>query len=151
MNKLLTGYFAVRKIHDEYLKDLLVETDRIVKIITRFFGKKDSWWAYGYYEDEREDAPFPRMTGGNFQIYISEECDSGKWYYNESIPVAFFDMTDKQILEYLKNEVAEHKKEEEIKNRKTKESSEKKKLKKETIKKSALKKLTTEERKALDL
>ena len=49
-----------------------------------------------------------------YPIYISKDVSSGKWEYNQGFPVKFFDMTNDEIESYIKKEIDDFKKEEEI-------------------------------------
>ena len=158
MNKVLTDYYELRKDYDEALGDLENATLRIIKILKKVFNcSQKTWWSFKYYENSDDAPPQPSdirkdsKYGDSFPIHISEECDSGVWFYHEEIPVKFFDMTDQEIEDYIKKEIHDFKEKEKAQ----KIANDVKKLqnlsKKNAIKESAIKKLTKEERKALGI
>lgn len=150
MNEILTNYYNIRDQHDKSLSVLEKEVTRIVEIIKAIFKRKSAWWSYKYYEGD--ETPLPnKINDGYFEIHISESCDSGVWFYNESFPITFFDMSNQEITDYIKKEIVETL-EKEV--RRAKLEEEKKDLKKQKIqqlKQSAASKLNKEERKALGL
>ena len=154
MNKLLEEYYSARKRHDVIQGTLDAKVGKIVKIIASCFKLKDYWWAYDYYEDADDPAPLPQKLeddGQNFPIHISEECDSGNYYYNEALPCIFFDMTEEEIREYIKNDIEQAKTKEKEEEEQKQKKLLKNKEKKESLLKSAVSKLTDQERKALNL
>lgn len=144
MNKVLTEYYEAEAIRNKKGDALDKQTQRIVTVITKFFGvKKDWWWAYDYYEGDI--APSPRQTEDDlFDIYISKECSSDSWMYSEAFPLSFFDMSDDEIWCYLRKEATNDKNREKVK-------KETKKATTAELRKSAISKLTPQEKKALKL
>lgn len=157
MNPVLEDYYKAREFHDACLGDLEKETTRIVQVIKKIFKCKNAWWSYQYYHDSDDDPPLPDKIdkdakyGDSFPIHISEECDSGKWYYNEAIPVKFFDMSDIEIEEYIKNEIKEYEEEEMREKEEKKKKLEEKNKKKNALIEKAKSKLSQEEKKALGI
>jgi len=159
MNKVLTNYYEMRSVHDMALGLLDKEVTRIIKVITKVFKCKKYWWSYKYYDSSDDDPPLPdditksspKGEGDSLPIHISECCDSGDWYYNEDIPVKFFDMTDQEIEDYIKKEIVDCKAKEEHENLIKNQKKEINLAKKKVLMESALKKLTKEERKSLSI
>lgn len=157
MNKVLEDYYKIRKEHDYALGKLEKETSRIISVIKSIFKIKGAWWSFKYYEDGDDDPPLPEEIckdekyGDSFPIYISEDADSGVWYYHEAFPVSFFDMTDEDIRNHIQKEIKEFKKKEKEEKEKEKKKREEKSLKIKQLKESAAKKLTKEEKKALGI
>lgn len=152
MNKILEDYYKARAVHDSAKEELDKATYRIIKVMAGVFKIKDFWWSYKYYGDGDDDAPLPQETdGADFFIYVSKDMDSGSYYYNECFPVAFFDMTDEAIKEYIKHEINENERREELEKERKNQAKKAKELKLQAIKESAAQKLTKEERKALNL
>ena len=155
MNKVLENYYRIRQEHDDALGDLEEHTSRIVNIIKEVFGaKKDVWWSFKYYSDADDDCPLPQTLeddGKTFPIFISKDLGTREWGYNSGFPVSFFDMTDDEIRNQLKKEIADDKQKEIDEKAKWKNQSEERKLKQELLKKSAASKLTKEEKKVLGL
>lgn len=155
VNKILADYYDIRDKHDEVLGKLDKETQRIITVINTVFGMgKDAWWAYAYYRDAEDDPPLPQPLEYNrtcFPIYIEGRCETDEQSYNSGFPVKFFDMTNKEIEDYIQAEIkrCSEKEEQELlkKNRILKE----KEAKKKKLKSSAINKLTKEEQKALGL
>ena len=153
MNKVLENYYKAQEEHDNALSALDKQVERIIKVLCKVFKKNrtDIWWAYDYYEND-DPMPMPeKVTNDSFPVYIDSRMYTSIWEYSGGIPVKFFDMTDKEIEEYIKTEIAEDNAREEERKRKEQKRAEEKHLKDKTLKESALAKLTTEERKALGI
>lgn len=152
MNKLLVDYYTARKEHDSKLELLNKETFRIITVIAKFFKKRNYWWSYEYYESGNDDPPLPQKLGKNdtdFGIFISEEMANDVVDYAGGFPIKFFDMTDEEILDYLKKETDEANEQEQKRKEKLKMQKEEKEKRVKSLKESAMSKLTKEERKAL--
>lgn len=156
MKPLLERYAIAREEHDLVLTELSKETERVVSIMTKFFKVRDYWWAYDYYSCADDEEPLPQeVDDGFFPIYIEATSGSGcvtdSTDYNSGFPVKFFDMTEKEIVEFLQKEVDEC--EEEAKREEEKELKKKseKSAKRSALKASALSKLTPEEKRVLKL
>lgn len=157
MNKVLTDYYIAREAHDEAHGTLEEKVRHIITVMTKFFKVRGYWWAFDYYHNADDSAPLPRrVENGIFPIYIApdrgEGCVTDAFDYNNGIPVEFFDMTDEQIVAYLKKEVAECEAKAKIEAEKEEARKAKSKVKKDEVAKiavAALAKLTPEERKAL--
>jgi hypothetical protein len=155
MNKLLREYYEIRDKHDLLMSRLGDETSRIVKVICKVFKEKNYWWSFKYYESESDDAPLPQEInkdteyGNSFLIHISRKCDSGRWVYNEAIPIKFFDMSNEEIEKYIKLEIEEVEEEEQKELDVKAKKKEEKQAKKNALKQTAIEKLSKEERKAL--
>ncbi len=119
---------------------------RIVNVIRKFFKREKAWWWFSYYEDDYGiDPPRPKfdLKDDYFPIYISESCED----YDSSFPMKFFDMTDKEILEYLKKEVSEQAEKKEL----VKLKSQEKVKEKQKLKQQVLKKLSKAEKEAIGI
>jgi len=104
MNPILEKYYKIKEEHSKALSELENETGRIVKVITKFFECKHYWWSFGYYEGD--NAPLPtKVRNGFFDIYIDGDCTTDETDYSNGFPVKFFDMSDDEIVAYLKDEV----------------------------------------------
>ena len=142
-------YYKYRELHDKSLDKLTKETDRIVKVIVKFFKTPDKkyWWAYKYYEDGDNDEPLPQMKLDKewFQCYINHDGYDDYYDYDSQFPMKFFDMSDEQIFDYLseeKSKIEDEEKKKIAKQRANKKDNDNKR-------KEVLKKLTIEERKLL--
>jgi len=157
MNKLLTDYFKARCEHDTQLDNLSKETNRVVGCILKSFRRSRpstaSWWAYGWYEgDQYGPVPEkPDFQNDVFGIYISEACETTSHNYSDGFPVIFFDMSDSEIMSYIKKEKEQDAFEQEIKRLKARKAKEVKKNQINYLKSTALAKLTAEERRVLKL
>lgn len=155
MNKILIDYCIKRRQHDLSLETLENEVSRIVNVIKSVFKIKNAWWSFAYYRDGDDEPPLPnistKMEVEGFPIYISEDAITAEWYYHESFPIQFFDMTDVEIKEYLEKEISNFKEKERERKEKEKQKLDEKNLEREKVKKSAINKLTKAERKVLGL
>lgn len=154
MNAVLENYYKVRVEHDKALAELEASTSRIVKVITKFFKvkSKNYWWAFNYHRDSDYAAPLPQnVDDGWFPIYIEAVCETDETNYAGGFPVEFFDMSDEEIVAYLKKEVERCEEAQRIKSEKEEKKRIEKEAKKNAVKASALAKLTPEERKVLKL
>lgn len=147
MNKLLTEYYAARKVHDEKLVQLNEKVEFIVSAILKAFKKKrrDVWWDYQYVEEEVPEI-FPEIISQNeerFPIHISNFSPD----YSSGFPIKFFDMTEEEIISHIQKEIEQEK----LKAQQELEKRLKNKKKREEMKQAALNKLSKEDRIALGL
>lgn len=155
MNKVLEDYYKIRTEYDKTLKALSKEFDRVVTVILKFFKSK-GWYDYDYYEDSNV-RPQPQFIKDDwFPCFIDGNVEHADICYSEGFPVKFFDMTDKEIINYLNNEAYDFeqkqiKKNAKLQQKKLKKELEKKKIKRQALKKLAIANLTDEEKKILNL
>ena len=157
MIKALRDYYAIKPQYNNIVSAVETETQRIIEILTKFFKRKDFWWAFKYYEGENSPIPDPEEvdSDGNFPIYISERLETRSFDYSEGFPIKFFEMTDEEILKYLNDEKESDKQKEteRIEKEKLKKQKKLEKEKKEieslNEKLSKIESLTLEEKKLL--
>jgi hypothetical protein len=131
MIKELKDYYSFKPRYAEVLSAVDRQTERIIKVLTKFFKVKNFWWAYKYYGGDCDNLPEPQdIENGFFPIYISEPLESRSIDYADGFPVEFFEMTDEDILKYLLEEAAADK-QKEIEESKRKEEKKQKKLEQE--------------------
>ena len=104
MTPLVKKFYKTQAEYNKQLLEFKKETSRIVNIITAFCKKPGIWWTFDF-TTELTDKP-PQEIKDNFMIiYISQPCTVGDSHYHEGFPAQFYNMTDKEILNYLKSEL----------------------------------------------
>jgi hypothetical protein len=154
MNKIVEDYYNAREIHDNAYILLEKEVQRIVNVITTVFKQKDFWWAFKYYESGNDDSPLPKILykdAADFPIYIDGNCCTEHNNYSSFFPISFFDMSNKDIEEYLYKEIEADRIEVERAEKQVTERAEKKRQQKNKLRDEALAKLTPEQIKALGI
>jgi len=156
MNELLEKYYSARKEHDRILAKLDVEVSRIVTVITKCFFIKPGriTWSYDYYDDSENNPPLPQLlqdNGKTFPCFVDDEMATSVQDYSIGFPLSFFDMSNREIKNYVMRELDKDEAEETAEEEKRMKRELAIKLKKEKLKKSAAGKLTAEERKVLGL
>ena len=151
MNKILKDYYSARNKHEIELKKLEAEVSRIIPAIRCALGFEYSWWAFKHYR-AGENEPLPDIisdTAKDFPIYLDSNLTSDRtsYDYTRQFPIIFFDMSNPKIVEYVKNELLEHRL---MLAKKKQEKKSKYKLNREA-KIAAISKLTSEEIKLLGL
>ena len=141
MKEVVKNFFEIKEQYDQAFILFKKEVNRIVIVITDFCDRRQSWWTFEFTEG-LIDLPPQKIENGNMIIHINQQCIVGESFYHQGFPAIFFEMTDKEIYNYLEREKNLHIK---------KTNAIPSKIEQSSIVKNALAKLTEKEKKALNL
>lgn len=146
MNKIISDYLNEKEKFDLAVGALAEQTIAIIRVIASTLEVEDYWWDWNYYDTDHKSKS-PEIDNDSVNVYVSKILDDGFWFYNESIPLEFYDKTEEEIVGIVELNLEAKRRAEDLKKSKAKEAKEKLKAKKAAV----LNKLSKEDRRILNL